>query len=84
MSQKPSIGRVVIFNLNDDGCPSPATIIRTKATTSPEIPLPAGVPLLEETEVDLLVHGLLRDYRKHGVPFSDAGVRGSWTWPERV
>lgn len=49
----------------------------------------AMVPVLESpTHVDLLVHGLGRDYREYNVPFDavrDASVPpGTWRWPERV
>jgi hypothetical protein len=38
--------------------------------------------LPDDTTVDLLVHGLGRDYREYGVRMGDD--RGEWSWPPRV
>lgn len=45
---------------------------------------PEGVPaeLPDDDTVDLLVHGLGKDYREYGVPMGDG--HGMWHWPERV
>lgn len=40
--------------------------------------------LPDDTTVDLLVHGLGRDYREYGVAFDTNGRCGTWNWPERV
>jgi hypothetical protein len=46
---------------------------------------PEGLgPLDDAMHVDLLVHGLTKDYRKYNVPRSVSGAPGSWDWPERV
>jgi hypothetical protein len=38
--------------------------------------------LPDDTTVDLLVHGLGRDYREYAV--KQGSGRGEWSWPERV
>lgn len=35
---------------------------------------------LEEDALDLLVHGLVRDYRAYGVPFSPDPAPARWSW----
>lgn len=94
---KPTLGRVVIFSSkNDDGVQSPATVLRTRDTTVPleqhkEGPHVPGVlpddfvlDLASDHHVDLLVHGLVKDYRVYNVPVSILGEPGTWNWPQRL
>lgn len=113
MTQKPTIGRIVIYKSKIDNGPgndvlSPAIILRTRDTTvhavigrwgpEPRTVVSASDPtvthettarpdnviadLPDDTTVDLLVHGLGRDYREYAVPMGDG--RGQWSWPTRV
>ena len=65
--------------------PEPRTVV---SASDPDVKhetaaRPEGVPseLPDDTTVDLLVHGLGRDYREYAVPHG--GGRGEWTWPKR-
>lgn len=39
---------------------------------------------LASDDLDLLVHGLVRDYRAYSVPHSTEPRAGHWSWPPRV
>lgn len=81
---------------NGDGVISPAVVLRTLATTvrpenikeGPHAPgaLPEGfkLDLDSDLHVDLLVHGLAKDYREYNVPWGDRDVPASWVWPPRI
>lgn len=66
--------------------PEPRTVVSasdpavTHETTARPDNVIADLP--DDTTVDLLVHGLGRDYREYGVTQGDD--RGQWQWPERV
>lgn len=87
----PSLGETVLYNSHaGDGIQSPAIVLRTSSTTV-DSPLSAmnyatfvsettGVPIewdLPDGHVDLLVHGLVRDYREYNVPFGTSAR--TWT-----
>ena len=93
----PYLGdRVLYVSHVGDGVKSPADVLRTVATnhedimesflsTAPEegaIPEGLSVKLAGIFMVDLLVHGLMRDYRVYGVPFSEHEHPRTWHWPE--
>ena len=83
---KPTLGRVVLFQLNEDGVLSPATVIRTRATTVPGLLEAALIPgldpeLADDRTVDLVVHGLVNDYRAYSVPQGEGPH--TWHWPPR-
>lgn len=66
--------------------PEPRTV---QSATDPDVrhattPRPPGVEdvLPDDTTVDLLVHGLGRDYREYSV--AQGGGLGQWDWPVRV
>lgn len=63
--------------------PEPRTVVSASdpTVTHETTARPEGVPseLPDDTTVDLLVHGLGRDYREYGVPHGDG--RGEWSWP---
>ena len=52
----------------------------THETTARPDSVVADLP--DDDTVDLLVHGLGRDYREYAVKKGDG--RGEWSWPERV
>jgi hypothetical protein len=52
----------------------------THETTAKPTSVIAELP--DDTTVDLLVHGLGKDYREYGVAQGDG--RGEWSWPERA
>lgn len=99
--QQPSIGRVVHYHSKeDDGVISPALVLRTRDSASPDV-LDAWriaddakfgvqcwgdevVELVDDYTVDLLVHSLGGDYREYGVPFAETPTPGHWNWPPRV
>jgi hypothetical protein len=39
--------------------------------------------LPDDSTVDLVVHGLGKDYREYGVQFDHEGAPGTWRWPPR-
>jgi hypothetical protein len=112
-TQKPTIGRIVIYKSKIDNGPgndvlSPAVVIRTKDTcveavskrwgpeprtvtsaSDPSVihettsrPSEVADVLEDDYTVDLLVHGLGKDYREYNVKIgSDLG---EWSWPARV
>lgn len=83
---QPTTGRIVHFYLNDDMCVSPATVLATYRDVNSEV-WPddlAERPERVKGTVSLLVHGLVRDYRVHGVPYSADPQAGCWTWPPRT
>lgn len=51
-------------------------------TTAPRPDGPLYLP--DDDTVDLLVHGLGKDYREYGVKFDSYGGLGTWRWPDRV
>lgn len=66
--------------------PEPRTVtsasnpsVTHETTARPESVI-ADLP--DDTTVDLLVHGLGRDYREYSVPQGDG--LGEWSWPEIV
>lgn len=108
---KPHPGYPVLYVSKIDNGPgndvvSPAVVLRTRATTVPEVidrwgpeprtvhsesdpevthettARPEGVPtvLPDDYTVDLLVHGLGRDYREYGVPHGRE--RGCWHYDD--
>jgi hypothetical protein len=92
---KPQLGeRVTYASHVGDGILSPAIVLRTRDTTKPEVAERYGVIGAEDEQgyqfdvdlggddntVDLLVHGLMRDYRLFSVPFdAERGAR-TWSW----
>ncbi len=66
--------------------PEPSTVVSASdpSVTHETSARPASViaELPDDTTVDLLVHGLGRDYREYGVKFGSE--HGNWSWPERV
>lgn len=40
--------------------------------------------LPDDMHVDLVVHGLGKDYREYCVPYDADGAPGTWSWPARV
>lgn len=60
--------------------PSPVDGKTHKTTSRPE-----GVQreLPDDLTVDLLVHGLGKDYREYTVEHSPDGALGTWNWPRR-
>ena len=66
--------------------PAPSTVVSASdpAVTHQTVGRPDGVlnMLPDETTVDLLVHGLGRDYREYAVK-QGSGL-GEWDWPQRV
>jgi len=63
--------------------PEPRTVVSASdpTVTHETSARPDGVPskLPDDTTVDLLVHGLGRDYREYGVAHGEG--RGEWSWP---
>lgn len=85
MNPTPTTGRIVHYYMNDDMCVSPATVLATHADINPNVwPREVPAPRVGTDEVSLLVHGLIRDYRKHAVPFSEYPKAGHWSWPPRA
>ena len=89
----PYLGdRVLYVSHVGDGVKSPADVLRTVATTHEDIMqgwIDSGVAaegldvkLPGIFVVDLLVHGLAKDYRVYGVPFSEHEHARTWHWPE--
>lgn len=68
--------------------PEPQTVTSKDGTASHETAArPSNViaDLPDDLTVDLLVHGLGKDYREYGVPFHLDDVPGTWHWrPERA
>lgn len=66
--------------------PEPRTVVSASdpSVTHETTARPEGVVdvLPDDDTVDLLVHGLGRDYREYGVRMGDD--RGEWSWPPRV
>lgn len=85
--QRPSPGRIVLFeSATGSGTKLPAIVLRTRASTDPEvierwgpnpkgetIPKPEGLvaELPDDLTVDLLVFGLASDYREYAVPCAE-------------
>jgi hypothetical protein len=75
-----------IASVIDRWGPEPQTVVSaldesvTHETTARPESLIAELP--DDTTVDLIVHGLGRDYREYGVPMGSGP--GTWAWPERV
>lgn len=84
MQTIPTLGRIVLYeSKNGDGIKSPAIVLRTRATTDPNLierwggdkgalsgaSKPEGLvaELPDDYTVDLLVHGLGGDYREYCV-----------------
>lgn len=66
--------------------PEPRTVVSAAdlGVTHETTARPEGVAseLPDDDTVDLLVHGLGRDYREYGVRMGDG--LGEWSWPPRV
>lgn len=66
--------------------PEPATVVSASdpSVTHETTGRPANViaELPDDSTVDLLVHGLGRDYREYGVPYGTGP--GTWRYPELV
>jgi hypothetical protein len=66
--------------------PEPRTVVSAsdETVTHETAGRPSNVLALlpDDTTVDLLVHGLGRDYREYGVPHGEG--RGEWSWPVRA
>lgn len=79
---KPTVGRIVHYYMNDNMCVSPAVVLVTNTDVNLDV-WPDEIPIPYGDELSLLVHGLIRDYRLHSVPFSETPKPGHWTWPPR-
>lgn len=66
--------------------PEPTELEAVDGTTHTTAPRPDGVAneLPDDHTVDLLVHGLGKDYREYSVRYDPSGTLGTWAWPVRA
>jgi hypothetical protein len=72
--QKPSVGRIVLFE--EKGGPYAAIITRVNDGSE----TPASLP----GTVELATFGPNSVYFQHGVPYNAEAHTGTWRWPPRV